>query len=56
MRRVARLVKRLGLYLTVAVLGFVVGVVTLYVHWVRGGPSVQRWHTQELTAEFGAAC
>ena len=54
MRRIALIVKRLGLYLAVAVLGFVVGVVALYIYWVRSGPSLQLWHTEELTAEFTA--
>ena len=52
MRRIPVIIKRLSLYLTVAVLGFVVGVVALYIHTVRSGPSLQLWHTEELTAEF----
>ncbi len=54
MRRIALIVKRLGLYLAVAVFGFVVGVAALYIYWVRSGPSLQLWHTEELTAEFTA--
>jgi len=54
MRGGARLVKRAALYAAVATLGFVVGVVGLYVYWVRGGPPVEVWHTAELTAEFTA--
>ena len=54
-RRIVQFARRLGLYLTVAVLGFVVGVVALYVSWARSGPSLQPWHTEELTAEFTAA-
>ena len=52
MRRIASIVKRLSLYLAVAVFGFVVGVAALYIYWVRSGPSLQLWHTEELTAEF----
>ena len=52
MRRIAPIFKRLVLYLTVAVLGFVLGVFALYTYWVRSGPSLQLWHTEELTAEF----
>ncbi len=54
MRRIALIVKRLGLYLAVAVFGFVVGVVALYIYSVRSGPSLQLWHTEALTAEFTA--
>ena len=52
MRRIGHIFKRLVLYLTVAVLGFVLGVFALYTYWVRGGPSLELWHTEELTAEF----
>ena len=52
MRRIAPIVKRLGLYLAVAVFGFVVGVVALYIYWVRSGPALQLWHTEVLAAEF----
>lgn len=55
MRRIVQFARRLGLYLSVAVLGFVVGVVALYVSRARSGPSLQPWHTEELTAEFTAA-
>ena len=54
MRRPARIFKRLALYLTVAALGFLLGAVSLYVHWVRGGPSLELWHTEVLDAEFTA--
>jgi alpha-beta hydrolase superfamily lysophospholipase len=54
MRRIASILKRLVLYLTVAVLGFVLGVFALYLYWVRSGPSLELWHTEELTAEFSA--
>ncbi len=47
-------VKRAGLYLLVAILGFVLGVVALYIHTKRSGPSLERWHTAKLTAEFTA--
>jgi len=52
MRRGARILKRVSLYFAVATLGFVVGVVGLYIAWVRGGPPVEVWHTAELAAEF----
>jgi len=54
-RRIVQFARRLGLYLAVAVIGFVVGVVALYVSWARSGPSLQPWHTEELTAEFTTA-
>ena len=54
MRRVARIVVRLGGYLAIAVLGFIVGVFAIYVHWVRSGPPLEHWHTEDLTAEFSA--
>jgi alpha-beta hydrolase superfamily lysophospholipase len=47
-------VKRAGIYLLVAILGFVLGVVALYVVKVRSGPSLEVWHTAKLTAEFTA--
>jgi alpha-beta hydrolase superfamily lysophospholipase len=54
MKRITHIVKRLGLLMTVAVLGFVVGATALYIRWVRSGPSLQVWHTESLTAEFTA--
>jgi alpha-beta hydrolase superfamily lysophospholipase len=54
MKPIAVIVKRLGQYLTVAVLGFVLGVVALYVQWMRSGPALQVWHTENLTTEFTA--
>jgi alpha-beta hydrolase superfamily lysophospholipase len=51
-RRIALIFKQLALYLTVAVLGFVLGVFALYIYWVRSGPALEIWHTEELTAEF----
>lgn len=50
-----RLLKRIGRTLAVALLGFVVGVLLLYVWWARSGPPVQPWHTVELEEEFTAA-
>ena len=44
--------KRAGLYLAVAVAGFVVGVVGLYLHKIRSGPCLEPWHTTRLEAEF----
>ena len=46
--------KRAGLYLLVAISGFVLGVVALYIHSIRSGPSLESWHTEKLTAEFTA--
>ena len=46
--------KRAGLYLLVAILGFGVGVLALYIHTKRSGPPLELWHTEELTAEFTA--
>ncbi len=46
--------KRLAVYLAVAVLGFVTGVVALSITWMSRGPSLQLWHTEELEAEFTA--
>ncbi len=49
-----RLLKRLGLWALIAALGFLTGVIVLYVLWVRSGPPVQPWHTVELEEEFSA--
>jgi len=49
-----RLAKRLGLYLGIAVLGFLAGVHVLYVLWALNGPPLQPWHEIELAAEFTA--
>ena len=54
MKRITKFFKRLGWYLTVAVLGFVAGATTLYIYWVNTGPELQLWHTEELAAEFTA--
>ncbi len=48
------IVKRVGLYLLVAIIGFLLGAAALYIIKVRGGPSLELWHTEELTAEFTA--
>jgi alpha-beta hydrolase superfamily lysophospholipase len=47
-------VKRGGIYLLVAVLGFGIGVLALYIHTKRSGPDLELWHTEKLTAEFTA--
>ena len=52
MRQFVAIFRRLALYLTLAVLGFVLGVTTLYIFWVRSGPSLEPWHTETLGAEF----
>jgi esterase/lipase len=44
--------KRAGLYLVVAVAGFVIGVVGLYLHKIRSGPCLEPWHTTDLVGEF----
>jgi alpha-beta hydrolase superfamily lysophospholipase len=52
MRRIGLVLKRVIWTLLVAVLGFVVGAFTLSLYMVRSGPSLQPWHTEELTGEF----
>jgi len=52
MKSIARIVKRLTLYLSVSLLGFVGGGFALYVYLVRSGPPLQLWHTETLTAEY----
>lgn len=54
LRALKRLLKRLGLWALIATLGFLTGVVVIYVLWVRSGPPVQLWHTVELEEEFNA--
>ena len=54
MKRIAKILKRLGLYLTVAALGFVGGATVLYLYWVNLGPPLQLWHTEHLAGEFTA--
>ena len=49
-----RFAKRLGLYLGIAVLGFLAGAHVLYVLWALNGPPLQPWHEIELKAEFTA--
>lgn len=49
-----RVVQRLGLNLLVAALGFVAGVLVLYVWWVRSGPALQPWHHADLEEEYRA--
>jgi esterase/lipase len=52
MTSIIRLTKHLGLYLTVAVLGFLIGGLALYIHLVRSGPPLQIWHTETLDSEY----
>jgi alpha-beta hydrolase superfamily lysophospholipase len=52
MRFAISTVKRMARTLLVAVLGFVVGVLAIYVYWVRSGPPLERWHIEELSGEF----
>ena len=46
--------KRLGLYLGIALLGFLAGAHVLYVLWALNGPPLQPWHEIELAGEFAA--
>jgi len=46
--------KRSLFFLGVAVLGFVIGGFSLYVHRLRSGPALEIWHTVRLTSEFSA--
>ena len=46
--------RRIGLNLAIATLGFVVGLLVVYVWWARTGPPLQPWHTQVLNEEFTA--
>ncbi|MFE8033434.1 alpha/beta hydrolase [Thiohalocapsa marina] len=54
MRRTLRILKRLGAWGGIALLGFLIGVIVLYVLWVRSGPQTQLWHDVELEQEFSA--
>lgn len=54
MPRSMRLLKVLGRSFGVGLLGFLVGVLLLYVWWVRSGPPVAPWHTVELEEELTA--
>ncbi len=54
MSSITRYAKRLGLYLGIAVLGFLAGAHVLYVLWALNGPPLQPWHEIELEAEFTA--
>ena len=46
-----RSAKKLGLYLGIASLGFLVGVQFLYVLWALDGPPMQPWHELELSED-----
>lgn len=52
MGHISLIIRKLGLYLTVAVLGFAVGAAALYIYTVNSGPSLKLWHTTALTTEF----
>lgn len=52
MKQLFQVFRRLALYLLVAAFGFVLGGFSLYTHMVRSGPSLQLWHTEELSAEY----
>ncbi len=54
MSSIIRYAKRLGLYLGIAVLGFLAGAHVLFVLWALNGPPLQPWHEIELAAEFTA--
>ena len=47
-------VKRAALYFLAAILGLVLGAVSIYIYKVRSGPDLELWHTEKLTAEFTA--
>ncbi|MCZ6834463.1 MAG: alpha/beta hydrolase [Planctomycetota bacterium] len=52
MKRMRRVLWFLGRYFLVALLGFVVGILGLYVYMVRSGPALEVWHTEILDGEF----
>ncbi len=54
MRRFIWAVRRLGVYLALAVLGTAVGAFGLATYQGHNGPRLELWHTAELTAEFTA--
>ncbi len=54
MKRMMHIVTRLIVHVAVAFVGFVVGVLVLYILSVRSGPSLWIWHTEPLTEEFTA--
>ena len=47
-----RLIKKVFRYLATAVLGFLIGGLSLYIHSVRSGPPLEAWHQVELQEEF----
>jgi len=47
-----RFITRLFRYLATAVLGFLVGGLSLYIHSIRSGPPLEAWHNVELQEEF----
>lgn len=51
---VRQLAKLVTIQLATGVLGFLFGAGALYVLWVRGGPPLELWHTEELEEEFTA--
>lgn len=53
--RIGAFLRRALRILFVAVLGFVLGVVTTYVVLMASGPALEPWHTAQLDAEFTAA-
>lgn len=54
MTSVLRILQRLGLNLLIAAFGFVIGVLALYVWWVRSGPPIEPWHRVDLEEEYRA--
>ena len=48
------LFRRIAVNLGLGVLGFVIGVLAVYVLWARSGPPVMPWHEVELEEEFTA--
>ena len=51
-REILHFLKRAFLYLGVALLGFLIGGLSIYVYRVRSGPPLELWHTVELESEF----
>jgi hypothetical protein len=47
-----RLIKKVLQYLATAVLGFLIGGLSLYIRSVRSGPPLEAWHQVELQEEF----
>lgn len=51
---IPRRLKQTALLVGIAILGFVIGAMGLYLLQIRSGPCLEPWHTIELTGEFKA--